>query len=242
MTDTMARKRLGELLVMSGAIDELQLQSALGEQRKWGRPLGITMVEMDLLDEQTVVRVLGQQLSIPAVDLSAIEPDRDALPLLDFEFCRDNACIPLRHEPQGSFLDVAMADPTNPELFDRIRVRTRCNPRPRLAGPRAIDQAVRRHYLGRDAQPTAPYADNRPWMSRPDEVVFEDDTGGISARATTDDAEPRTAQDLRALREEIAALRALLDRDEKVLRKLMGLMVEKGLCTRQELIAKIHGE
>jgi hypothetical protein len=40
----------------------------------------------------------------------------------------------------------------------------------------------------------------------------------------------------------VQQMRAHLERDEKVLRKLMSLLVEKGVCTREELIAKIHEE
>ncbi len=56
------RPKLGELLVMAGAIDQTQLGAALAEQRKFGRPLGTTLVRMGFLDEEALVRTLARQL------------------------------------------------------------------------------------------------------------------------------------------------------------------------------------
>ena len=94
------------------------------------------------------------------------------------DFCLQFSCIPFGHEEKGSFLDVAMADPTNPELFDLVRVRTRCNLRPHIAGPRSIETAIRYYYLGEQMPSIDRNAaeKHRPWMTRPDEVVFEEDS------------------------------------------------------------------
>jgi type IV pilus assembly protein PilB len=40
------RRRLGELLIEAGLLNEDQLKAALNEQRKWGGRLGRTVVEM----------------------------------------------------------------------------------------------------------------------------------------------------------------------------------------------------
>lgn len=322
----MAKRKLGEILVMAGVIDELQLQSALGEQRKWGRPLGDTLVEMGLIAEESLVNALSAQLNFPGVNLDNVAIPPEVLNYLDHKFCLENGCIPFGYDEQGAFLDVAMADPTNPALFDQIRVRTRCNLRPYVGGPRAIEKAIRYYYLGEKFEAKI---ENRPWYTREDEVVFDFD-GGDSEQVKAKDAlkeppkfkeapapptyqpeapapptyqpeaqshRPRqvtgpvlpdqperahqvttpihpglvertrpvtepvlpdqppnpdpsqptsgmsaSARDelLIQLHSLIKQLRSQLDRDEKVLRKLMSLMVEKGVCTREELIAKIH--
>ena len=54
------RPKLGELLVMAGAIDQTQLGAALADQRQYGRPLGITLVRMGFLDEETLVRTFEE--------------------------------------------------------------------------------------------------------------------------------------------------------------------------------------
>jgi hypothetical protein len=59
------RPKLGELLVMTGAIDQTQLGAALAEQRRFGHPLGTTLVRMGFLDEEALIRTLARQLKLP---------------------------------------------------------------------------------------------------------------------------------------------------------------------------------
>jgi len=255
----MPRVKLGELLVQAGIIDELQLRAALAEQRKWGHPLGRTLIEMKLIDERTLVAALSRQLNIPAIDATAIERiPREVLALLNVDFCLENGCLPFQHTAKGNFLDVAMVDPTNPELYDMIRVATRCNIRPHIVGPFSVDTAVRRHYLGHVFSEVAPVT-----AYRADEPIL--DLGGLTALPSRELAidvpgaqplgqEPTPVrpappnEDVRALRSEVERLStevqrigALLDRDEKVIRKLLALLVEKGICSKQELMARIGG-
>ena len=62
----MARKRLGEILVQAGVLDEGRLRAALAEQRRWGGPLGRILVDMGGISEDVMVNhvmsVLGQGL------------------------------------------------------------------------------------------------------------------------------------------------------------------------------------
>ena len=56
------RRKLGELLVMAGAIDQGQLALALANQREFAQPLGKTLVSMGFIDEKPCtisVRELG---------------------------------------------------------------------------------------------------------------------------------------------------------------------------------------
>jgi len=252
----MARLKLGELLVQAGAIDELQLQSALGEQRKWGSPLGDTLVKMGMIDEKTLARVLGTQLNTPVVDLQSTEVSPQALQFLDHEFCLKHRCMPFGYQEQGSFLDLAMADPTNPEAFDLIRIRTRCNLRLYLAGGMEIENAVRQHYLGQvpaTGEAGRPFKASQPWLlTRTDEAVLDED-GNISRMPSrTAQARPTSApppgqsetsdiQDqLRQIGTELRQLRLILERDEKVLTKLMTMLIEKGVFSRAELMARLY--
>ena len=63
------RPKFGEILVQAGAIDEMQLRAALGEQKRWGQRLGVTLVKMGIIEERDLVRALARQLEIPVVQL-----------------------------------------------------------------------------------------------------------------------------------------------------------------------------
>jgi hypothetical protein len=140
------KKRLGELMVDAGFIDKLQLRAALAQQEQWGKPLGRTLVEMRLVTEEQLIRVLSEQLNLPTIDVSTVRPSPDALVFLDEAFCRRHECLPFAYNEKHHFLDIAVSDIQDQGLYDTLRVRTRCNIRVYLAGPDAIRDAVERAF------------------------------------------------------------------------------------------------
>src|SRR5216117_2766791 len=107
----MARKRLGEILVQAGVLDETRLRAALAEQRRWGGPLGRILVEMGGISEEVMVQALSHQLNFPAINLDTKVIPTDVLDLVPPELAEQHSVLPFA--VQGKFLDVAMADPTN---------------------------------------------------------------------------------------------------------------------------------
>lgn len=268
----MARKRLGELLMEAGLLDETGLRAALVEQRRTGGPLGRVLVDMKLMTEDDLGAALSKQLAVPQVDLDAIDIPTAVLELVPAEVAEAQGIIPFAQPMK--FLDVATSDPTNLTLIDELRVKTNLNVRTHFAGPRAIERALARFYgrgvnvrgvpgrrsrdsvaldppLGKDRMemvdaydPDAMRAAARPARSS---------TGGLSAligsAAAAPVAPPRPVAepsargpsfaDLAALQERVLSLEALVRRDEDVLKKLMALLIEKGVATRDEIIAKL---
>ncbi|MBI4508508.1 MAG: hypothetical protein HY698_02650 [Deltaproteobacteria bacterium] len=140
----MARKKLGELLVQAGVLDEARLRVALAEQRRWGGPLGRILVDMKLITEDAMVQALSHQLNFPAVNLDQRSIAMEVLDLVPADLAEQHSVVPFN--VQGKFIDVAMADPTNLGIIDELRIRTRLNVRPYLAGPKMIERAISRYY------------------------------------------------------------------------------------------------
>jgi len=140
----MARKKLGEMLLEAGVIDETGLRAALVEQRRWGGHLGRVLVDMKLVTEDQLVATLSRQLGIPTVDLSTVEVPQAVIELVPGELAEQFSLLPFAQPMK--FLDVAMSDPTNLGIIDELRIRTQLNVRPYLAGPRTIERAVARYY------------------------------------------------------------------------------------------------
>ncbi len=266
----MARKKLGEMLVEAGVLSEQGLRMALNEQKRWGGSIGRQLVEMKLVSEAELVRVLSAQLHLPAIDLDHIEIHPSVLELVPGELAEQHNLIPFAQPMK--FLDVAMADPTNLGISDELRIRTQLNIRPYLAGPKMIERALARHYrrgFGRtihrpgevplDLGDTVSLGTSGPQAPRPG-------TGEIEAarrreglrpaprvmRPTPIDVPltpppaagppPLTARDaeIDALQERISSLEARIARDEDVLRKLLALLVEKKVATREEILERIR--
>ncbi|HVV83068.1 MAG TPA: hypothetical protein VHE35_08300, partial [Kofleriaceae bacterium] len=145
----MARKRLGEILLEAGLIDEATLRVALTEQRRFGGHLGRVLVDMKKVLEEDLVAALSRQLAVPVIDLDHLEIPQAVIELVPGDMAENYSLIPFAQPMK--FLDVAMGDPTNQTAIDELRVRTQLNIRTYLAGPKAMERALFRYY-GRGMQ------------------------------------------------------------------------------------------
>ncbi len=235
----MPRKKLGEILIQAGVLTEAQLRSALSEQRRWGGPLGRILVDMKLVNEDAMVHALSQQLNLPVVNLDERQIESPVLDLVPGELAEQHSVVPFAL--QGKFLDVAMSDPINLGIIDELRIRTRLNVRPYLAGPKMIERAVARWYargvatitLGTEARISALAPGDQP--GRPATVP----PIGAAAAGGSSQAAGVSSREVVALQARVQQLEALVARDEDVLRKLLGLFIEKGLATREEILERI---
>lgn len=159
----MSRKKMGELLVSSGAVLPEQVQSALGHQRRWGGRLGEILVGMGFAREDKIAHALATQLGVPEVDLSAREIPTHILSRLPYEICQRHHLIPfaLRRDERGiSFLHVAMSDPSDLEAVDDVRFHTGLRVEVAVATETAIDQAIRLSYQ-ETIEEASPFGESR---------------------------------------------------------------------------------
>jgi type IV pilus assembly protein PilB len=244
----MARKRLGEILIQAGVLDDSKLRVALGEQRRWGGPLGRILVDLKLVSEEAMVQALSQQLNFPTVSLDQLKIRGEVLDLLPSELAEQHSAIPFN--VQGKFLDVAMADPTNLGIIDELRIRTRLNVRPYLAGPKSIERALARCYgrglatleltYGPGPDPAGSSSGRQSRM-----IEIETDPGrhggpGSEPIAPLPLASEGQGREIAVLQARVQHLEALVARDEEVLRKLLTLLIEKGVASREEILDKIR--
>jgi type IV pilus assembly protein PilB len=147
------KKRLGEILLQMEAVDELQLQSALAYQRKWGVPLGQVVVDLRFCSVEQVLAALAQQTGVPAVTLDAEPLDPNLAKLLPRKLAEMHRVVPLRVEgPRDMVLVVAIAAPASMHSLDAVRsVTGKLRVVPRLATDAAISRAIERLYLGGEA-------------------------------------------------------------------------------------------
>jgi MSHA biogenesis protein MshE len=110
--------RIGDLLIQKEIINEVQLQSALNEQRASGRKLGQTLVDMGLVDEDQLLNILSEQLQIPFVRLHQFQFDPEAIKLLPEHSARRYRAIVLSNNQGG--LSVGMSDPLDIFAYDEL--------------------------------------------------------------------------------------------------------------------------
>ncbi len=185
----MARKRLGELLLERGVIDEDQLASALAYQRQWGHRLGSALVAKGFVSEARLCTVLGEALGIPVVDLSKHPADPRAARLLDQRLCQSHELVPIALSTQGNrkILTCAMTDPMDMAVVDEIEFTADCKVRPVLAPLTQIRAVQQQLYRGMRVKIPSFEETERKIPERM-EIIHADGTGGHEV--VTLEAEP----------------------------------------------------
>ena len=141
---TRVSRRLGDLLVAEGLINQDQLQRALLAQKGTAEKLGSLLVRLNLVDEDKLVGFLSKQYGIPSVTLSQLDIDPDVLKLIPAQMARKYEIVPV--ERKGNVLTLAMADPTNVFALDDVTFLTNLQVQPSVAPQGAIRKAIERNY------------------------------------------------------------------------------------------------
>ncbi len=109
MAATQRRIRLGELLVQAGILTAEQRDLALVEQKKLGKKLGQTLIQLGLVQEDALLEFLARQLEMEFVDLSRQPLAREVVTRLPETHARRFRVIVLEEKDDGFV--VGMADP-----------------------------------------------------------------------------------------------------------------------------------
>ena len=137
------RGLLGEVLVARGLVTLDQVGLALQLQATSGKKLGEVLVDMDALDERTMVDALADYFGLDVTDLRRDVPDPAALAMIPEDVARENMAIPVRLEDRT--LHVAVAQPSD-DLRFLLSETSGCSVRLRLAPMSDIRWAIDRTY------------------------------------------------------------------------------------------------
>lgn len=113
------RIRLGDLLVAQQYITQGQLEQALAQQKKTGRKLGRQLIDMEFVEENTLLSLLSKQLNIPFIELKHYRFDRDLVQTLPETLARRYRVMILKEDPDGILL--GMSDPTDIFGLDELQ-------------------------------------------------------------------------------------------------------------------------
>jgi type IV pilus assembly protein PilB len=150
------RLRIGELLVQAKLITPERLETALALQRAQGRKLGQVLIDLGIVNETQLTQALGQQLSVPWVSLYHIEFSRSLLDLVPREIAERFCLVPIfvrRVRKKGETLYVAMDDPTNEVALEAVRAASSLPVRAMIAAPSDIRGAIRVYYETGEPEP-----------------------------------------------------------------------------------------
>ena len=145
--DIKRKRRLGDLLVDAGTIDNAQLQRGLSSQKELGLKLGAALVELGITTEEAIARALSQQLGYHMVDPADYEVSDYIKNLVDDKVLKRHNVFPLEiPADRPNVLVVAMSDPMDMAAMDDISIITNLMVEPMVATPRSITLAIDRVY------------------------------------------------------------------------------------------------
>ncbi|MHB8875897.1 MAG: GspE/PulE/PilB domain-containing protein, partial [Myxococcaceae bacterium] len=173
----MKRMNLGDILLSMGAIDALQLQSALAHQRQWGTPLGRALVQSRFCTQAQLMLALARQAGLPLVDLEPKNLDPALAPLISRKVAEQHRVVPLRVEGRrGEVLVVAIAAPATLAALDAVQaVSRKARVVALLADDDAIERALGVLYRGYAGVETQAVAGRLPAVRRDEQELDLDE-------------------------------------------------------------------
>lgn len=113
------RIRIGDLLIERKEINQSQLEVALDEQKRSGHRLGKTLIDLKFVTEESLLKLLSEQLNIPFVDLRLYQFEKKLISLLPESQARRFRAVVLAEDLDG--LLVGMTDPMDIYAIDEIQ-------------------------------------------------------------------------------------------------------------------------
>jgi len=237
----MAKKRLGEILMEDGLIDQADLEEALQYKEKSGYRLGTALVALRIIAEWQLTQALGKALQLPVVDLNTTTPTQAALRRIPARLAERFDLIPLKlkGKAKNRELIIAMSDPLNRSVLKRMQDVAGCPIRPALAGLSNIQRAIREHYHGTEKSKTFKDVEKMRKASKPSRGKSGVSLDPASKESTLNRLESELKQ-VGGKKPEPVDLPAGIDMGDYLLgleiklRSLLHLMLKKKLISERE--------
>jgi type IV pilus assembly protein PilB len=141
----MALRRLGQIFVDLGFIDEEQLELLLEEHlQRHGEKIGETAISMGYVNDDQVALALAEQLGLQVIGLSDLTIPPEVLAHLTEPMAQLYKVIPISFK--NDVLVVAMCEPQNIVVFDELRNFLGYEIKAVVTTPHDIEQALNRYY------------------------------------------------------------------------------------------------
>lgn len=138
------RKKLGEILIEAGLIEEKDLLRALELQKIKKKRVGQVLIEMGIVDDEQIAKALAGQLKIPLLRLTDVTIPKEIIDLVPHDMALKHLLIPVKEVKKQ--LVVAMANPLEYAALDDLRFITQMPIFMTVAPHSDIVAAINKHY------------------------------------------------------------------------------------------------
>ena len=139
------KKRIGELLVCEGLVDEGQVHEALAMQKEKGGKTVKILISLGYLDIDEFTRFLSSQSGIASIDLSQYEVPIEMLELIPRDFAEEHEVFPI--DKMGKLMTVGMAFPLDSKTMEELETITGLIVKALLCGRDDIINAIQQYYV-----------------------------------------------------------------------------------------------
>ncbi|MEQ1860235.1 MAG: GspE/PulE family protein [Chthoniobacteraceae bacterium] len=115
----MNAKQVLEIFAEQGIIDQQQLDDMVAEVNHTGKSVAQVMVDYQVCDENQFYQMIADALGVEFVNLEGYEPPADVLRLVPAGLAILHKALPIGRE--GINVQVALADPLNPQTAEELR-------------------------------------------------------------------------------------------------------------------------
>ncbi|MCA9012171.1 MAG: Flp pilus assembly complex ATPase component TadA [Planctomycetaceae bacterium] len=145
----MAQRKIGQILIDLGFINDDQLWDILEEQKQSpGTVLGQVAVRMGLVTQEQVTQALAEQWGMPVVNLEETNIQSNVLDLVPQTMAEVYRIMPV--SLKNNVLTVAMADPQNVGALDDLRNFLGHEIRGAVSSGPDVEAAISRYYADRE--------------------------------------------------------------------------------------------
>lgn len=204
------KKRVGEILLAEGLINEWQLAAALADQSQFGGRLGTVLLRLGFIKEEDLAYALQARLGIKWLSLRELQIHEKVVQSIPVDSAKKLHVMPVTMDDKT--ITVALNDPTDLKTLDTLSFVTGKKIRPVIALESDIAWAISKYY------DKAEDADKKPV---PPKLVLPPAGGEQIARGAE---RPQ------------AGLKVSIG---FTLEAIVALLIEKGVITREELAKKI---
>ncbi len=143
----MEMRRIGQIMVDMGFLDDQQLDLLVDEQKQHpGKLLGRVAMDMGLIDEEKLAQALAEQMLLQVVVAHEVSIDKKVLAMVTEPMAQMYRIIPIGFDEDTNTLSVAMCDPQNLGTQDELRTFLGCNIRTLVATESSINAGLERYY------------------------------------------------------------------------------------------------
>lgn len=167
------KKRLGDLLIDSGKLNEADLAMALKLQATTGKRLGQILVEKRLVTEDDILTILEMQMAIPRIHLDFTPIEENAVYRISEALAKKHTIIPIKI--RGNKITLVTSDPFNILAIEDVKIATGLDTELVMDSSESINEAIKRYYSRQVAERTAKNLADREAREKKEEVNVDFD-------------------------------------------------------------------